>query len=134
MFGLFKKKDKKKSDFIPFKPVEYAAVKGNINSLYPDGHVDPAAKPSNDALKDLLQVVNDKKYPYIAIRGLKIESEDPVSKMKFAKIEVAIKEDQEGITSFIKLATDMKSKYYFTYIRLMGDTEENVGTRKVEVK
>jgi len=78
--------------------------------------------------------VKDKKYPYISIRGLKIESEDPVSKMKFAKIEVAIKEDQEGITSFIQLATEMKSKYYFTYVRLMGDTEENVGTRRVEVK
>ena len=54
--------------------------------------------------------------------------------MKFVKIEVAIKEDQEGITSFITLANEMKSKYYFTYVRLMGDVEENVGSKKVEVK
>jgi len=134
MFGLFKKKDKKKSDFVPFKPTEYNAVKGNFNTLYCDGHVDPDAKPSNDALNDLIQVVKDKKLPYISLRGLKIESEDPVSKMKFAKIEVSIKENQEGITSFITLATEMKSKYYFTYVRLMGDVEENVGSSKVEVK
>ena len=78
--------------------------------------------------------MKDKKLPYLSLRGLKIESEDPVSKMKFVKIEVAIKEDQEGITSFITLATEMKSKYYFTYVRLMGDVEENVGSKKVEVK
>ena len=54
MFGLFKKKDKKKSDFVPFKPVEYGAVKGNFNTLYHDSHVDPTAKPSNDALTDLI--------------------------------------------------------------------------------
>ena len=78
--------------------------------------------------------MKDKKLPYLSLRGLKIESEDPVSKMKFVKIEVAIKEDQEGITSFITLATEMKSKYYFIYVRLMGDVEENVGSKKVEVK
>jgi hypothetical protein len=48
MFGLFSKKKNDK-----FIPVERAAVKDNVNSLYDDAHVDPAAKPSNDALKDL---------------------------------------------------------------------------------
>ena len=38
MFGLF---GKKKDNGTKFKPVERAAVKDNVNSLYDDAHVDP---------------------------------------------------------------------------------------------
>ena len=67
------------------------------------------------------------------MRGLRIESVDPVSKMTYAKIEVNIKAHEDGVGSFITLCTELKAKFSFTYVRIMGDTTENVGTKRVEI-
>ena len=53
--------------------------------------------------------------------------------MTYAKIEINIKAHEDGVTSFITLCTELKAKFTFTYVRIMGDTTENVGTKRVEI-
>ena len=123
MFGLF---GKKKDNGTKFKPVERAATTDNVNSLYDDAHVDPEAKPSYDALKDLREKAVSMKLTNMRLRGLKIENTMPDGQI-FAKIEVNVMENENGIASFITLATEVRKKFNFTYVRLMGDVHENVG-------
>ena len=66
------------------------------------------------------------KLEYIRLRGLKIENTMPDGQI-FARIEVNIMEHENGLASFVTLAQEVKAKYNFTYIRLMGDTHENIG-------
>ena len=51
----------------------------------------------------------------------------------FAKVECNIMDHEQGLASFVTLATEVKSKFTFTYIRLMGDTHENIGTQKLKI-
>ena len=108
MFGLFKKK----SDNQKWKPTERDVVKDDVNSLFDDAHVDPAAKKSNDVLEDLRSRVKKDKLPHLRIRGLKIEGE-PIPNGNGgtfinARVEVNIMESEDGVKSFINLVRAYK--------------------------
>jgi hypothetical protein len=51
----------------------------------------------------------------------------------FAKIEINIMDHEDGLGSFVTLANEVRNKFTFTYIRLMGDTHENIGSKKLSI-
>ena len=65
----------------------------------------------------------------LRIRGLKVENKLNDGKEFICRTEVVcITED--GIVEFIKLATALKQRITFSYVRIMGDNFENVQTSK----
>ncbi len=76
MFGLFGGNKKKTVGMSKnaYYNTEREAAGDNWNSLFDDAHVDPAAKESMDALKEVRTHLFKMKLPYLKVRGLKVES------------------------------------------------------------
>jgi len=85
-----------------WKPKEYHKVGESKNSMVADALINPEAKVSNDVFKMAVDELAKMDCKHLKIRGLLVESQTDGE--SFAKIEVLIMNDEEGVSSFIKFA------------------------------
>ena len=124
MFGLFKSKSDKNH--------EREATKGSdFNSLVEDAHVNPTANEHQVVFVQVKDKAAMMKFDSLRIRGLKVENRSDQGEI-FAKIEILCYNEQ-AIVDAMALIKEFKGKISFTYVRIMGDNHENVGTTKIQV-
>ena len=123
MFSFFKSKSS--------NPEREATKNSDFNSLVEDAHVNPSAEEHQVVFKQVKAQADKMKFKNLRIRGVKVENRMPQGEI-LAKIEVLCY-DEQAIVNTMALLKEFKGKICFTYVRIMGDNHENVGTTKIQV-
>ena len=96
----------------------------NFNSLVEDAHVNEQAKYSQDVFLEAVKKAKSMNLDEMRIRGLKLDYKSPDEKERFCRIEVLC-QSEKGIIQFMELCRKFKGSMTFTYVRIMGDPENN---------